>query len=782
MLARAISGRCLAVLILMGCLPSSAVTPAIGQETTDGKGSFLLGTASTGGTYHPVGVALSTLVKLKLLPEFDVDLTAINTDGSQENIELMRRGDLQFAIVSALAGHDARNGTGPFADVGAIDDLRAITTLWLSTDHLLVRDDSVKSGTVEDFLGLKGRPVSLGRAESGTLLENEMLMSALGVDIDADFDRVELGYGESAEALAAGRIDGMSVSGGVPIGAVQDLFERMGENAAILEINDEQLARIDGRRGLWQRVIIPSGTYPGQGREIFTIGTPNILAVRADVDDEVVYQITRTIFEELDYLHGLHDTTRQINLDKAVTNLPIPVHEGAARYFEEEGVELPLPPVALDPDLLPRYASVDEARAAANQGTVTMYAGTEGDTSTRIAAELASVLDAADGGVRLLATNGGGIGRNLTDLLYLKGVDTAVVRADVLNYAEDQSVYPTVRNQVTYISEMFPEEVHLLVGADIADLDDLTGRTINLGAPGSGTDITASIVLSELGISAETTRFEPRLAIDKLKRGEIAGAFFVGGKPMPLLKQIDAGSGLKLLSLPAIDYADSYRTAEIRSADYPDLLPTEDAPLPTIAVRTALMTYAWRPESPRYQSLADLTGALFDNLLRLHEGGYHSKWLEVDPTVEFTGWRRFEPATLWIDDNQGTARRIAGQGRLRLEEQNALQSGAGGGQPLLIESDPETVVAPAPADAIEVPAEDVAAPAAEQVPATEESTDAAVLPKAPVVGLPPTVAPAANNKPPSKGAALNGSSKAQPSYPSSSFSDVPTTGVNAPTF
>ena len=771
MLARGTIRRCLAILLVTGCIQTTAAWHASAQDAA--PNSFVLGTASTGGTYHPVGVALSTLIKLKLLPEFDLDLTAVNTDGSQQNIELLQQNDVQFAIISALAGHDARTGSGPFANAGANKDLRAITTLWLSTDHLLVRKDVVKSGTVDDFLGLTGRPVSLGRKDSGTLLENRTMLTALGVDIDSTFDLVELGYGESAEALATGRIDGMSVSGGLPIGAVQSVFDRMGGNAAVLEFSDEQLAQIDGGRGVWQRAVIPGGTYPGQDRDIFTIGTPNILAVRADVDEEVVYQITKTIFDELDYLHGLHPTTRLISLDNAVNNLPLSIHEGAVRYFQEEGIELPPPPMALDPDLLVRYPSVEEARADTNQGVVTMFAGTEGDTSTRIAAELAAVLAAADSDVRLLATNGGGIGRNLTDLLYLKGVDTALVRADLLNYVQDQEVYPAIENQVNYISEMFAEEVHLLVGSDIAGLDDLAGKKINLGAPGGGSEITASVILTKLGIRGEPTNFGPRRAIEKLQQGEIAGAFFVGGKPMPLLQQIDADSGLKLLSLPTVQYFDSYRAAEIRGHDYPNLLGA-DAAVPTIAARTALLTYAWRPDSVRYQALGNLTGALFQNLLTLQDQDYHPKWPEVDPTAEFAGWQRFAPAADWIDDNQGTARRIAERGKVRLEQQAASPSGAGGGQPRLIERDVEAVFAPEGDDFEARTGISDLPSAAVLPPQTEDSADAAALPTT------PPAEPVSND--PLSAGVYRGSQATEPTTSTNDLSDLPSKGANAPTF
>jgi len=666
MVAERASWRRLTTVCLVLCMQIGWVGTTAAQDAAPRPGAYFLGTATTGGTYHPVGVALSTLIKLKLLPNFDVDLTAINTAGSTQNIDLLQRNDIQFAIVSALAGYDARTGTGQFSGAVPDENLRAITTLWLSTDHLVVGNQAVESGTIEDFLALRGQPVSLGREESGTLLGNRTLMAALGVDIDSEFQLVELGYDESADALAAGTIDGMSVSGGVPIAAVQSVFDRLGDKASVLEVNDEQLALIDRGRGIWQRDVIPSGTYPSQSRDVFTIGTPNILAVRADVDDEVVYQITKTIFEELEYLHGLHGATQQISLDHAVNSLPLPIHEGAARYFEEKGVELPPPPVELSSDLLTRYNSVEEARGAANQGVVTLFAGGEGDTMTRVATELASVVNAPEDGVRLLTNNGGGIGRNLTDLLYLRGVDAALVRADILNYARNENVYPAIQNQITYISEMFPEEIHLLVQDDISGVTDLTGKVINVGSEGSGSEITGSIILSQLGLNAEVTNFKPHLAIEKLRQGEIDAAFFVGGKPMPLLRQIPEDSGLKLMALPSVQYGDSYQNVEIRDFDYPNLTADGDI-IRTLAVRTALLTYAWRTDSARYAALESLSEALFQHLLELQGDGNHPKWLEVDPTATFGDWARFRPAALWVEDNQGTARRIASEGRQRLQ-------------------------------------------------------------------------------------------------------------------
>ncbi len=789
MLARTKTWRWLAVLCCFCCLQIGAAWRVSAQTATDGRGAFLLGTSATGDSYHPVGVALSTLVKLKLLPESGIDLTAVNTDGSRQNVDLVRQGEVQFAIVSALAAHDARTGSGDFERFGPDEDLRAVATLWLSVDHLLILDQAVTSGTVTDFLDLASRPVSLGREGTNTLMENRKLMSALGEDIDSAFDIADLGPGESVDALTTGRIEGMGVSGSLPLPVVTDAYEKLGGRATLLDINDEQLSRIDGGRGLWQRVVIPSGTYPGQNRDIFTIGVPNILVVHEDVGDEIVYQITKTIFEELDYLHGLHESTKDISLDGAVDGLPLPIHAGAQRFFEERDIELPLPPIRLDPNLLTSYGTVEQAREAANQGVISMFAGTDGDTATQIAAELASVLDVDRQNVRLLVTNGGGMGRNLTDLLYLRGVDTALVRADLMSYAQSQDIYPPFDGAVNYITEMFPEEVHLLVRSDIAELSDLTGKRINLGAPGTGADVTASVILSELGVRAEPTRFEARLAIEKLTAGEIDGAFFVGGGPMPLLRQIDRTSGLKLIAVPPVDYFDSYLAAEIEGSAYPNLMRPDEV-VPTIAVRTALLTYSWRPGSTRYQALGDMTNALFDSLLTLQDGDYHAKWREVDPTATFSNWRRFQPAISWIDDNEGTARRIAAQGQARQERPELTSTDAAVATPLPIETE---------VNGIFVQEEEIDDFVEDAASSLDAPSQAIVEPSRPLLELPsssvtepastpepaPVIEPASSEEPTNDATTsggLSGETRAGSIVPRPAISNVPSVGAKAPTF
>jgi hypothetical protein len=196
-----------------------------------------------------------------------------------------------------------------------------------------------------------------------------------------------------------------------------------------------------------------------------------------------------------------------------------------------------------------------------------------------------------------------------------------------------------------------------------------------MGAPGSGVDITASTIFSRLDVPVEITGFNAYEALDKLRLGEIAGAFFIGGKPMPLLREIGQGQGLRLLSIPFVQYADSYRPATISREDYPQLMAASNGEeVSTLAVRTALFTYAWRPGTTRYDALGEFSRALFTHMPKLHQAGHHPKWREIDPTSEIATLNRFEPARLWIQENGDAARRIAAEGRALLEQSDRSQS------------------------------------------------------------------------------------------------------------
>ena len=303
--------------------------------------SYLLATASTGGTYYPVGVALSTLTKVKLQPKEKIGMSAINSAGSGENIKLLRDNEAQFAILQGLYGYYAWNGKGPLESEGPQKELRSVTMLWQNVEQFTVLADKAPTGTMADVVGLKGDRMALGKKNSGTLGSNTVLLKNLGVEAESDFDLVYVGYGPSADALQNGQVSGMSTPAGTPTGAVTRAIAAMGDKVKILEFTDELAKKADGGLGLWTEYIIKAGTYPGQEKDIKTIAQPNFLAVRADIDEDAVYKITKTIYENLPFLNAIHKATLVMSIEKAIAGLPMPLHPGAAKYYQEVGITIP---------------------------------------------------------------------------------------------------------------------------------------------------------------------------------------------------------------------------------------------------------------------------------------------------------------------------------------------------------------------------------------------------------------------------------------------------------
>ena len=319
---------------LAGVLAAGLPATASAQE------SYLLTTASTGGTYYPVGVALATLVKVKLQPGDKIDMSAISSAGSGENIKLLRDNEAQFAILQGLFGAYARNGSGPIEADGPQENLRSITMLWPNVEHFIVKKADAPTGTIADMAGLKGKAVSMGAQNSGTLGSNEVIMGNLGMPL-TEYELAYMGYNPSADALQNGQIVSMSAPGGIPIGGVTRAFASMEGELTILNFSEEQIAQANGDFvDLWVPYTIPAGTYPGLDADVVTIAQPNFLAVNADVPEETVYKITKTIFENLAFLQGIHPATNVMSLDSALGGLPLPLHPGALRYFEEQGLTI----------------------------------------------------------------------------------------------------------------------------------------------------------------------------------------------------------------------------------------------------------------------------------------------------------------------------------------------------------------------------------------------------------------------------------------------------------
>ena len=314
-----------------------------GQEGVESGQVYLLATATTGGTFYPVGVALATLTRQILEPEHALALAAISSAGSEENLRLMRSGEAPFAILQGLYGARAWAGEGRSTDEPPFAELRSVTALWPNVEHFLIRQRFVDDGTLSDLAALAGRRFSIGARFSGTEGSNRHILQALGLDPDQDFGLVFQGYGASADAFQNQLIDGMNTPAGVPVGAVTRTMAAARGDAVLLSVSEPQLAAINARYPeLWRFFDLPADTYPNQPEPVRTIAQANLLAVTADVPDDHVYKVLETLYEHLGYLHAFHAATRAMRLDGALDGLPVPLHPGAVRFYRERGLEIPI--------------------------------------------------------------------------------------------------------------------------------------------------------------------------------------------------------------------------------------------------------------------------------------------------------------------------------------------------------------------------------------------------------------------------------------------------------
>ncbi len=313
------------------------VASVVGMSAASAN-DYILNTASTGGTYHPVGTAIATLSKIKLLPKEKFSLTAVNSAGSGANVQALAADTAQFAIVQGLYGSYAATGTGPVTEKQ--ENMRSITMLWQNVEQFILANDLVAGGTASDLLAATGKSMAMGKENSGTLGSNTVLLEGLGVDITA-YDLMYAGYGPSVDAMANGQVVGGGFPSGPPTSAITKLMSSNGDKFTLLNVTEQEAEKMDGGRNLWVPYTIEAGTYPGQDAAVQTIAQPNFLAVNASVDENHVYLLTKAIYENLPFLQAIHKATNAMDVSKAMGGLPLPLHPGAAKYYKEVGLEIP---------------------------------------------------------------------------------------------------------------------------------------------------------------------------------------------------------------------------------------------------------------------------------------------------------------------------------------------------------------------------------------------------------------------------------------------------------
>src|SRR6202162_3896366 len=225
-------------------------------------------------------------------------------------------------------------------------------------------------------------------------------------------------------------------------------------------------------------------------------------------------------------------------------------------------------------------------KQALNANTVTVISGTIGGTYVQFGADLASVLD--DGNkLRVLTIVGRGSVQSVADILFLQGVDLGIVRSDTLDYLEKKGFAKDIKKQFTYVTKLYNEEMHVIASRSVHSLKELDGKTISVDLPNGGTFVTALTVFERLGMKPNVVYIEQRIALEKLKKGEIDAVIVVGGKPYKAVSSFKDDR----FHLVTVNYEKAlqgdYLPASLSAKDYPNLISDQEQ-VDTIAVPAVL--------------------------------------------------------------------------------------------------------------------------------------------------------------------------------------------------
>jgi TRAP-type uncharacterized transport system substrate-binding protein len=287
-------------------------------------------------------------------------------------------------------------------------------------------------------------------------------------------------------------------------------------------------------------------------------------------------------------------------------------------------------------------------RERVNKWTVGLAGGLLDGAPIRLAAEIARVVNDGEN-MHVLPIVTRGPTQNVNDLLYLKGVDMAIISSDSLE--EYKSQVPDIQRRLAYILNLFPSELHIFARPEIQSLRDLAGKKVNFNTQGTAAAFSGPLIFSRIGLDVEKMFIPHPVALEQMKRGEVSAVVFITSKPIDAFLKGRWEPGFKFLPVTYdAKFEDYYLPTSIDSKDYPNLLASGER-VETIAVPTILTAYNWRTNTDRYQRVARFVEHLFNRIDKLQAPGFDSKWKDINLNAKVPGLERFRAAQEWLNAN-----------------------------------------------------------------------------------------------------------------------------------
>ncbi|XIA66848.1 C4-dicarboxylate ABC transporter substrate-binding protein [Bradyrhizobium sp. TZ2] len=228
----------------------------------------------------------------------------------------------------------------------------------------------------------------------------------------------------------------------------------------------------------------------------------------------------------------------------------------------------------------------------------------------------------------------------------MRGVDTAIINSDALEEYKIQ--VPEIRRRI-HLLNLFPSELHIFVRPEIESLQDLAGKKVNFNTQGTAAAYSGPLIFSRLGINAEKTFIPHQVALEQMRKGEMAAVVFITSKPVDAFVKGRWEPGFKFLPVKfESKFEDYYLPAVLEAADYPGLIKQGER-LSTIAVPTALVAFNWPAKTNRYQRVARFVDVLFSRIDRPQAAGFDPKWKSINLAATVPGLDRFAAAQEWLD-------------------------------------------------------------------------------------------------------------------------------------
>ena len=296
--------------------------------------------------------------------------------------------------------------------------------------------------------------------------------------------------------------------------------------------------------------------------------------------------------------------------------------------------------------LLARAPPPQKPQVAMNAWTVGIAGGLLEGAPIRLAAEIARVVD--DGpNLHVLPVVTRGATENVNSLLYLRGIDAAIINSDALE--EYKSQVPDIQQRLAYILNLFPSELQIFVRPEIQSLNDLAGKKVNFNTQGTAAAYSGPLIFSRIGLEVDKTFIPHQVALEQMRKGEMAAVVFITSKPVDAFVRGRWEPGFKFLPIPYDSkFEDYYLPATLDATDYPSLIKPGER-VTTIAVPTALVAFNFPAKSNRFQRIARFVDHLFSRIDKLQQPGFDPKWKSINLAATVPGLARFPAAQAWLE-------------------------------------------------------------------------------------------------------------------------------------